>query len=149
MQRLVRVEKDEREKLEKLFDITNYNHPPANFREVDEDWIARYSRFRIYGFKYIWYSQIFIDIDKPQDMKNQPLIGMHFFGDDSSEGIAIYTDYCGEKKIRYFAFAGCFHDMEGLSQEECRKQGIYHGGRCYHVSKCKKCGWVSAYDSSD
>lgn len=147
MQRLVWVEKDEREKLEKLFGIIHYNHPPANFREVDEEWVAKKSRYRIYGFKYTWYHQIFIDVDKPQDMRNQPLIGMHFFGDDSSEGIAIYTDYWAGK-VRYFAFAGCIHEFRNPTIEECAEHHSWPGN-CYHVSICNKCGYWRAIDSSD
>lgn len=41
------------------------------------------------------------------------------------------------------------HGYVELSQEECRKLGIYHGGNCYHVSKCNHCGDVHAVDSSD
>ena len=141
MQKLLWVEKDERQRLEKLFGITHPNHPPANFREEDEEWVAKNSRSRVYGFRYTWYHQIFFD-------DNKFLMGMHFFGDDSSEGFAIYPDYWAGK-VRYFSFAGCLHEMRELSQEKCKEQDIYHAGRCYHVSKCQKCGWISAYDSSD
>lgn len=41
------------------------------------------------------------------------------------------------------------HTFRELSQEECRERGIFHGGRCYHVSICVACNHVSAVDSSD
>lgn len=41
------------------------------------------------------------------------------------------------------------HAFRELSQAECRERGIYHGGRCYHVSLCVTCGHVTAVDSSD
>lgn len=41
------------------------------------------------------------------------------------------------------------HEYTELSVSESRKLGIYHGGNCYHVQKCKHCGHVSSYDSSD
>lgn len=44
---------------------------------------------------------------------------------------------------------GCEHDLEEISPDECHRLGIYHGGRCYHVRKCTKCGYVNAVDSSD
>lgn len=44
---------------------------------------------------------------------------------------------------------GCQHKYVELSMEECRKLNIMHMGRCYHVEKCKKCGHVNSYDSSD
>lgn len=41
------------------------------------------------------------------------------------------------------------HEYVELTVAECRALGVYHAGRCYHVEKCKHCGDVSAYDSSD
>ena len=43
----------------------------------------------------------------------------------------------------------CVHGMVELSQDVCRERGISHYGMCWHVTECKKCGHVSAYDSSD
>jgi hypothetical protein len=41
------------------------------------------------------------------------------------------------------------HEYVELTVAECRKLGVYHAGNCYHVNRCKHCGNVSAYDSSD
>lgn len=72
---------------------------------------------------------------------------LHYFHDDT--GVAIVCDYWNtEKPIRYFRF-GCKHDYRELSMEECRKEGLYHAGRCYHVNKCRKCDNINSYDSSD
>ena len=61
-------------------------------------------------------------------------------------GVAIESDHRG--KISYYLF-GCTHDYKALSAFECRKRGIFHGGACFHVSECSKCGHVNAVDSSD
>lgn len=45
---------------------------------------------------------------------------------------------------------GCEHTkFRSIPQAECRTRGIFHGGRCYHVSECLDCGILSAVDSSD
>ena len=41
------------------------------------------------------------------------------------------------------------HSYRELSPAEARVRGIYHAGRCYHVSLCDGCGHVQAVDSSD
>lgn len=41
------------------------------------------------------------------------------------------------------------HAYRDLSPAEARARGIYHAGRCYHVSLCDGCGHVQAVDSSD
>ena len=41
------------------------------------------------------------------------------------------------------------HSYRDLSPAEARVRGIYHAGRCYHVSLCDGCGHVQAVDSSD
>lgn len=50
--------------------------------------------------------------------------------------------------VKYFAF-GCKHEYAELSRDMAHAAGIYHAGRCYHVTKCTKCGHVWSYDSSD
>lgn len=41
------------------------------------------------------------------------------------------------------------HEYIELTYEQARALGIYHPGRCYHVSRCRHCGNVHAVDSSD
>ena len=43
----------------------------------------------------------------------------------------------------------CIHERRELSYQECRERGIDHWGMCYHVYECKKCGNITAQDSSD
>lgn len=45
--------------------------------------------------------------------------------------------------------AKCIHENVEVSQEECSRRGLTHYGRCWHVTECKKCGLIGAYDSSD
>jgi len=167
MEKLVHLDKDEAKEIEEIFGITHYNHPPFNFREVDEEYIATKSWFRTYGFRYTWYAQIFIDEEKEKGLRNQPLLGMHFFGLGDGTGIAFYTDYWG-KKVRWFAF-GCEHSYCSVTQQEFDEhnkevtakfrageitQQQYHQQkwtmyRCWHIEKCTKCGNIWQYDSSD
>jgi hypothetical protein len=41
------------------------------------------------------------------------------------------------------------HTYKTLGGTECRAEGIYHGGNCYHVSRCTGCGHIHSVDSSD
>lgn len=41
------------------------------------------------------------------------------------------------------------HEYIELTYGQARALGIYHPGRCYHVSRCRHCGNVHAVDSSD
>ncbi len=44
----------------------------------------------------------------------------------------------------------CEHkNNRSISQDDCFVRGIYHGGRCYHVSECLDCGEINVIDSSD
>jgi Fe2+ or Zn2+ uptake regulation protein len=36
-----------------------------------------------------------------------------------------------------------------LTVQEARQRGAYHGGNCYHVYECSKCGELFGVDSSD
>lgn len=40
------------------------------------------------------------------------------------------------------------HEYVEMSQKECRANGLFHGGSCYHVKVCVHCGDVNAVDSS-
>ena len=50
--------------------------------------------------------------------------------------------------VKYLAF-GCEHDYESLSWQECKDQGIFHGGSCWSVRRCKLCGDIQSHDTSD
>jgi hypothetical protein len=141
MEKVVWCSQEEAEELYKKFGIANFNSAPANWEEVDEEWLATKSTFRTYGFKYTWFQQI---TNLPNEKR---MLDVHCFGSYDSTGFAINTDYYG-KKVRYFKFAGCKHEFRSLTEEEMVK---YHQrpGRCYHVSICDKCNFIYAVDSSD
>ena len=140
MERLLSLDKEEAQKIAEKFGITDYNSPPANFKEVDEEWVAKHSTFRIYGFKYHWFQQVRYE-------ERMPLLNIHCFGSHDGSGFAMHTDYWAGK-IRYFSFAGCIHEMREPTREECNEHNSWPGN-CYHVSICNKCGYWRAIDSSD
>lgn len=53
-----------------------------------------------------------------------------------------------DEPVQYFRI-GCDHEYQELSQRTCRERNLFHGGRCYHVNECTKCGHIWSYDSSD
>ena len=139
-------DKEDVEELKKKFGVINYNTPPANFKEVDAEWVAKQSTFRTYGFKYHWYQQIFIDTDKQSTIRCQQLKGMHFFGSHDGTGFAMYTD-AWTGRIRYFSFAGCIHEYRKLTEKEYIEHKISRGMHD-HSGICKKCGYIYYYNSS-
>jgi hypothetical protein len=138
MDKLARCEKEERDRLEKLFGVTHYNVAPANFQEVDEEYIATHHQH--YSFNYQWFQQIRFE-------EGKPLLSIHCFGSANSKGYAMHFDYWG-KKVRWFTFAGCLHEYREPTKEECAAHHSWPGN-CYHVSICDKCGHWYAVDSSD
>ena len=118
------------------------NELPPNFKRITEADFAK-SLFFVYTPIATEYRQCQI-----ADYNENRYCGVKFFFFHDGTGIAMTNDYWGGK-IAYFSFAACVHKFSELSYAECQKRGIYHGGRCYHVSLCDKCGYVSAVDSSD
>lgn len=128
-------------------DGTRYNDPPKGLRRIDEKAFAQ-SKYFSYSPELIEFRQIYVksNDDLSPDRKGIMIsMTLYWFHDDT--GIAIHADYW-KGKVEYFAF-GCKHEYKELSQEECRERNIQHYGRCYHVSECKKCGYINAVDSSD
>jgi hypothetical protein len=125
MDKLVMQNKEESNRIEALFGVTHYNVAPANFKEVDEAWIA--THFHCVCTPYQWFQQIRFE-------EGKPLLSIHF-------------DYWG-KKIRWFTFAGCIHEYRTPTKEEYAAHHDYPGN-CYHISICDKCGYWYAVDSSD
>jgi hypothetical protein len=140
MEKVVRLSNEEAEAINKLFGVTDFNTPPTNFEEVDEEWLATKSTFRIYGFKYTWFQQVRLPSEKH-------LFDIHCFGSYDGTGFAMHVDYWG-KKIRYFKFAGCKHEFRTPTREEYAAHHDYPGN-CYHISVCDKCGFWYTVDSSD
>lgn len=134
----MRIDRDE--------DLGRYNDMPPNAKEISREEFERklyhgsYSPDRI-KFKQVYESKSF----------GAPCMNMRLFIYHDGTGVAVGSKYLGGDKYeaRFFKFAKCEHEMGEISAAEARAAGIYHGGRCYHVLKCTKCGYVSAYDSSD
>ena len=141
MDKLIRCDNDETKILEEKFGFSHFNQAPANFKEVDEEWLARHSTFRTYGFRYHWYQQI---MNLPDEKYT---LSIHCFGSEDGTGFAISTNYWAGK-IRYFSFAGCEHEFRTPTREECAEHHDYPGN-CYHVYICDKCGYWYSVDSSD
>ncbi len=126
-------------------DGTSYNDFPIGWREIPQKEAVR--RFFRYHPDMIESRQM---LPKRADgsldyMKAATDATLHWFSDGTGFGmVGDYDSGC----IRFFVF-GCEHDYRGMSQQECHERGIYHGGRCYSVSECTKCGHVKAVDSSD
>lgn len=138
MEKLVHQDKDETQRLETLFGVTHYNVAPANFKEVDEAWIA--THFHCVSTPYQWFQQIRFE-------EGKPLLSINCYGSGNSQGYAMHFDYWG-KKIRWFTFAGCIHEYRTPTKEEYAAHHDYPGN-CYHISICNKCGHWYAVDSSD
>jgi hypothetical protein len=131
---------EEAKDINEKFGIVNYNTPPANFEEVDEEWFVTKSTFRIYGFKYSWYQQVFLPNEKG-------LLSIHCFGSYDGTGFAIHLDYWS-KKVRYFKFAGCVHEFRSLTQREKETYQMYDR-MCLRHYICDRCGFLHTVDSSD
>jgi hypothetical protein len=43
----------------------------------------------------------------------------------------------------------CIHEFVEISYQEAKALGVRHEGRCWHVTKCTKCGATQSHDSSD
>lgn len=125
-----------------------FNDMPPNAKEISREEFDKVLLHGSYLFERIDYRQVSLD-------KGRALYPCNLFIYHDGTGVMHMSIYGPGKAgkyghtSRYFKFAKCEHDMRGLSQAECREKGIYHGGRCYHVSQCTKCGYVNAYDSSD
>lgn len=115
-----------------------FNDAPAGWREVTEGEIAQ-SLFASYAPVGREFRQIRTD--------NEPYLSVTLFFMHDGTGVGMAFDYWG-KRVRWFRF-GCAHTYTELSSDACRARGIYHAGRCYHVSECTTCHYVNAVDSSD
>ena len=119
--------------------MDSFNEVPANWREVPEKEFAQSIAFT-YPPERSEFRQI-APTGEPYTLS----VRLNFMHDGT--GWAMASDYW-EGKVRFFRF-GCAHEWRGVGQDECRERGIFHGGNCYNVSQCKKCGYVSGVDSSD
>lgn len=123
-----------------------YNDFPPGWAEISMKELVQATPFSTYQPVYIEHRQMIRNKDEsPLNINKMVEASLYFYHDGT--GIGIVCDYWGEK-VTYYRF-GCQHTYQEISTEECRKRGIYHGGRCYHVSVCTKCGQINAVDSSD
>jgi len=120
----------------------SYNDFPPGWTKITIKELVQDTRFSSYAPLFIEHRQML-----PTSGKNRTMVDAWLYFYDDGTGIGIVCNYWGEK-ISYFRF-GCKHTYQGISSEECQKRGIYHGGRCYHVSVCTKCGHLNVVDSSD
>ena len=126
-----------------------YNDPLPNMVELTLEEFAK-SDFFMYCLTGYETRQPIWDRLKNVKFDTSSLYGLNVFFINSPHvsGYAMSSDYLNGK-VRYFKFSQCEHNYVGLSYDECKQRGIYHAGRCYHVSVCSKCGYVNAVDSSD
>lgn len=120
-----------------------YNDFPPNWREVTEAEIATRSQLRCYSPVLVEFRQMGKLVPGGPPMLDAKL---HYFHDGT--GAAMHFDYHG-KRVRWFMFERCAHTFRELSMAECREKGLYHAGRCWHVSECTKCNYIYSVDSSD
>lgn len=116
-----------------------YNDIPPGWHEMTEADIAR-SHLALYAPMWTQFRQILLP-GEPYYLSVR-LMFMH-----DNTGYAMAFDQ-SSGRVRWFGF-GCVHAYVGLSQQECAAAGIYHGGQCFHVSRCERCGYVRSVDSSD
>ena len=109
------------------------------FRQImgkDKDFLGGNKKYSYIPVKILWFGTQAFLMTMPMDWDIDR-------GESGKESKIVYHDL-----PRYFK-VGCDHQFNELSQKESREIGVYHGGSCYHVIKCTKCGLVDAYDSSD
>lgn len=127
-------------------DGTTYNDYPLGWKEITEKEFAQ-SKFWVYRSTMVESRQMYHKTPEGHNDVVKGFTGAVLYWFHDKTGVAMSHDYWGGK-IHYYVF-GCDHKYTELSQDECGKRGIYHAGRCYHVSECKVCGTISAHDSSD
>ena len=139
-----------------------YNDAPPNFKEISEAEFSQ-SKFFVYSPEYVEYRQI---DPKQISPKEKYFLGVRLFYFFDGTGLGMAHDYWA-KKVRYFKFTKCEHDTEELSGHVAAKyvvvhdvfpptsrlakpgeQGVSHFGNCYHVYRCKKCGFIESVDTS-
>ena len=122
-----------------------YNDAPPNLREIKAKEFAQ-SMFFIYSPEYVEYRQV---DPKQVGPREKYFLDLRLFYMHDGTGFALAHDYW-KGRVRYFRFGKCMHEAtEELSPQEARANGVEHWGMCYHVYKCRNCGYTYAVDSSD
>jgi hypothetical protein len=130
--------KKEREH-EKLYG--GFNDFPPNWKEITEKEFAQ-GMFFSYTPTLTEHRQM-----GRMEVGSEPMLTatLYFFHDGS--GVALASDFWAGK-VRYFSFTCCVHEFRRPTEAE-HVRGVVRPGRCFHVSICDKCNYVSAVDSSD
>lgn len=122
------------------------NYAPKGFKKISILEAVRYTRWGSYSPCAIEYRQLLKDYEGNK-LPNMIPANLYYFWDGT--GIAIQKSYWDENEpIKIYRF-GCAHSYKELSVGQARVEGVRHFGRCYHVTKCVKCGHIWSYDSSD
>ena len=125
----------------------DYNGPFPNMKEITVAEFAQ-SIFFSYDPVFIGHKQILPNRLKGTGIKALSTLTVTYFVFHNGTGIVLHSDYW-QKKIRYFSFAVCEHIFRQPTEKEIEGKIAPRPARCYHVSVCKKCGYVEAVDSSD
>lgn len=120
-----------------------FNEAPPGWREIKEQEFVQ-GHFFTYNWERSEYRQIHRLLEGGE-LARMVVAKLFFYWDGT--GVAMEGNH-RDGKVRFYAF-GCAHSYIELGQKECRKRGIQHMGRCWHVNECKKCGNIWSFDSSD
>ena len=124
----------------------NYNAPhtaPPNLKEITEGDFAQ-SLFFTYDPISIEYRTIPPDdlikanVKPPTNGGRPCVMTMRLYWFHDKTGVGLVSEYW-EKRVRYFSFAECEHDMKHFRNL----------GNCYNEYQCSKCKYTQAIDSSD
>jgi hypothetical protein len=127
-------------------DGTTYNEFPRGWAEITQKDFTQGPMFR-YMPRYVEPRQMYA-VQPETGLRGGKMTDATLYWFEDGTGVAMVSDFW-KGTIRYFAF-GCKHEYKDLPQKECasRIPAIYHAGRCYSVSECKKCLHILAVDSS-
>lgn len=148
IEKLVYFEKEEQ--LPSWYKVTQNNSVPPNWKEITAEEFAQ-SKFFTYGFSHSEYRQFLWS-------QNGWFSGRLFYICGRPEGVAMTNQYSlGKYRVRYFSFAECIHEWEGVSRKRMEElaqkfpqlKGKGTWGNCCHNSVCTKCGDYWFVDSSD
>lgn len=125
----------------------NFNTLPEVFKEITEDEFWR--RLSLWGIRASAARQIIGGGNRQEPLFGSRFEEYHFLVQDYSpagpEGIAFLrkqaTSGKSERPEHFFAFSRCAHEWERGPED-----GRFN---CYHQRKCKTCGKVETWDSSD
>jgi hypothetical protein len=126
-----------------------YNDFPPNWTEITEKEFLKHF--------FCWTIQK-IESRQMREKGSNNFISARLFFMSKDPHVAIVDEsfsYKNEKGMiafdhnaRFFKFQDCEHEFKELNYDECKKRGITHHGKCWHVTECEKCGKMFSFDSS-